>query len=103
MAKKGKVTGCISKFLNIFFFGYMAIIIFGGLFTVIAPFFEDDTENISLADGFTISSYNVILDVKEDNKIDVTENITVNWESKNHHGIYKFTPEWLEYTDKQKI
>lgn len=101
MAKKGKVTGCISKFLNIFFFGYMAIIIFGGLFTVIAPFFEDDTENISLADGFTISSYNVILDVKEDNKIDVTENITVNWESKNHHGIYKFTPEWLEYTDKK--
>lgn len=52
------------------------------------------------ADGYTISSYNVVLDVKEDNQVDVSENINVNWNSTNHHGIYKFTPQWLKYTDK---
>lgn len=52
------------------------------------------------ADGFTINSYKIILDVKENNQVNVTENITVDWYDTNHHGIYKFIPEWLEYTDK---
>lgn len=100
MAKKNKVSGCFTGIVKFFFFGYLAIMIFGALIGGITSLFSDDTENISLADGFTISAYNIILDVKEDNKIDVTENITVNWESSYHHGIYKFTPEWLQYTDK---
>ena len=54
----------------------------------------------SVADGFTISAYKVILDVYENNQVEVTENITVDWYNTNHHGIYKFIPEWLEYTDK---
>lgn len=58
------------------------------------------TKTIKQADGFTISSYNVILDVKEDNQVFVTEEITVDWEEEGHHGIFKFTPEWLKYTGK---
>lgn len=100
MAKKNKVPGCFTGIVKFFFFCYFAIMIFWALIGGITSFFSDDTENIKLADGFTISAYNIILDVKEDNKIDVTENITVNWESSYHHGIYKFTPEWLQYTDK---
>lgn len=100
MAKKNKVPGCFTGIIKFFFFCYFAIMIFWALIGGITSFFSDDTENIKLADGFTISAYNIILDVKEDNKIDVTENITVNWESSYHHGIYKFTPEWLQYTDK---
>lgn len=98
MAKKNKVSGRFTGFVKFIFFVYVASIIFGTLIRI--PLVSDDTENISLANGYTISAYNIILDVKEDNKIDVTENITVNWKSRYHHGIYKFTPEWLQYTDK---
>lgn len=57
-----------------------------------------DSSNSSTADGYTINSYEVILDVKKNNVIDVTEKITVNWYEQGHHGIYKFTPEWYKYT-----
>ena len=100
MAKKKKISGFFTAIVRFFFYGYLVIMILGALIGGIEVLFSDNTENISLADGFTISAYNIILDVKEDNKIDVTENITVNWESTYHHGIYKFTPEWLQYTDK---
>ena len=52
------------------------------------------------ADGFTIESYKTVLNVSEDNSIDVTEYITVNFYTRWHHGIYRFIPEWLEYTSK---
>ena len=100
MAKKIEVSGCFAGIVKFFLFGWLAITIFEVLIGGIILLFSDDTENISLADGYTISAYNIILDVKEDNKIDVTENITVNWKSSYRHGIYKFTPEWLQYTDK---
>ena len=54
----------------------------------------------SVADGFTIEDYEVILNVDKDYSIDVTENITVNFTEAGHHGIYKFIPYWLQYTDK---
>ena len=66
----------------------------------ILPFVFDNSDKTTVADGFTIEKYKVTLDVKEDNKIDVTEDITINWYELHHHGIYKFTPEWLEYTGK---
>lgn len=72
---------------------FMGII--NGLFNINLKY---NTETLAKADGFTIEEYNIILDVKEDNKIDVTENITVNFTKSNKHGIYKFTPLWLEYT-----
>lgn len=72
------------------------------IFGFIGSLFEslNEEEKISLADGFTIEKYNVILDVKDDNKVDVTENLTVNFTSAYKHGIYKYTPEWLEYKGK---
>ena len=52
------------------------------------------------ADGFTIESYRVVLNVSENNSIDVKEYITVDFYEGGHHGIYRFIPEWLEYTGK---
>ncbi len=54
----------------------------------------------TVADGFTIEGYEVILDVGVDNKVLVTENIDINFYESGHHGIYKFTPRWLEYTGR---
>ena len=61
---------------------------------------DDDDTTIAKAKGFTIESYYVELNVKEDNNVNVTEEIVTKWYEKNHHGIYKFTPEWLKYTGK---
>ncbi len=108
MARKKK--GCLTSIENFFkwtLVGFLVIIYYGSIYSMGVVFNEiisilDDSadENIHLADGFEISSYNVVLDVKEDNKIDVTENLTVDFKYINKHGIYKFTPQWLEYTGK---
>ena len=58
----------------------------------------EDITNVQTAEGFTIEAFYVTLDVKEDNKVDVTEKIMINWYETGHHGIYAFVPEWLEYT-----
>lgn len=62
--------------------------------------FNNQSGNTTVADGFTIEGYEVILNVGVDNKVDVTENIHINFYESGHHGIYKFTPYWLEYTGK---
>ncbi len=90
----------LANFVKYIFYLYLFIWILGLVVVSVVSIFEDDEEITSLADGFTISSYNVVLDVKEDNKIDVTENITVNFSENYKHGIYKFTPLWLKYTGK---
>ena len=66
------------------------------LTTVIENIQENNTPVV--ADGFTIEGYEVILDVGVDNKVNVIENIDINFYESGHHGIYKFTPRWLEYT-----
>ena len=82
--------------LLIFCFFFFGIVI---LPDIINMFFINSSGDVqAVADGFTIEAYNVKLDVKEDLKVDVIEEITVNWYEGNHHGIYKFTPEWYEYT-----
>ena len=57
-------------------------------------------ENKTSNGGFTIENYDVLLNVNENNVVNVTENIKTNFYEDNHHGIYKFIPEWLEYTSK---
>ena len=57
----------------------------------------------SPANGFVIDSYKVILDVGEDESIQVTENIGIQFTEEGHHGIYHFVPEWLEYTNKENV
>ena len=92
------------KYLIFFLFGLILIIIaypgfLNKLSNDIPNLFLDNTKEV-VADGFTIEGYEVILDVGIDNKVDVTENINIYFYETGHHGIYKFTPYWLEYTGK---
>ncbi|MGN1378795.1 MAG: DUF2207 domain-containing protein [Bacilli bacterium] len=57
----------------------------------------------SSADGFTIEQYKIVMDVNESNSVDVKEYITVNFYESGHHGIYRFIPFWLEYTNKDGV
>ena len=101
MAKKKGCLGCLGAIFKWIWFGYLGFMIIGAIFSGIVSIFDDsDDENMHLADGFDISAYNVVLDVNEDNTIEVTENLTVNFTSNYKHGIFKFTPQWLEYTGK---
>ena len=95
MLKKHERYKYLKRFFYIFIIIYIIIMIFNSIASSLG--YNEETK---VADGFEISSYNVILDVKEDNKINVTENITVDFTVSNKHGIYKFTPLWLEYTGK---
>lgn len=84
----------IGKIISFFFF---FIVIIG----MVESFFENKSENITVSDpGFTIENYNLSLLVSERGKIDVVEDITVDWQEDNHHGIVRFIPEWYEYTSK---
>ena len=98
--KSHSIGNFFSKVFAFFFYGYIAIMIIGAIIGGLEGLFGDPDENSRLADGFTIEKYNVVLDVKEDNKIDVTENLTVNFTSEYKHGIFKFTPLWSKYTGK---
>lgn len=53
-----------------------------------------------ISSQFDIEEYNVILDVDKNNKIDITENITINIpENEEYKGIYKVIPLWIKYYD----
>ena len=70
------------------------------LFPLFSQAFDLETNDNIVADGFTIENYTVKLDVKNDLKVDVEEDIGINFYEEGHHGIYKYTPEWLRYTSK---
>lgn len=70
------------------------------LYANIGPVDGTDDDYDSTADGFTIEKYKVVLDVSSSNVVNVTEYITTDFYAYNHHGIVKFVPQWLEYTDK---
>lgn len=60
-----------------------------------------NSKNISyISSEFNIEKYNVTLDVDKDNKIDVTETVTVNIPTDKYNGIYKSIPLWEEYYNK---
>lgn len=54
----------------------------------------------NVADGFTIDSFDVVLDVDENQKVRVNEKIGINFYEEGHHGIYRVIPYWLKYTNK---
>lgn len=85
--------------LRRFAIGYLVFLAIGTIICLISILFED-TENIHLANGFQISSFQTILDVKENNVIDVTEIITVDYQEENHTTIQEYIPEWNIYTGK---
>lgn len=53
-----------------------------------------------ISSEFNIENYNVVLDVDKDNKVDVTEIVTINIPSNEFNGIYKSIPLWQEYYNK---
>ena len=61
MAGRSKGQGCLNFLLRFSFLGYVAAVIMVSLISVVTALFSDDTKNLKLADGFTISSYNVCL------------------------------------------
>ena len=61
---------------------------------------KSSSDSSTVADGFTIEDYKVKLNVSENNIVDVTEMVTVDFYENGHHGISKFIPRWLEYTGK---
>ena len=79
---------------------FVVAVIIVTFFNMVSNSESDSTSSQRLADGFTIEAYDVTLDVGLDNKIGVTETITVYFTTCDKHGIYKFTPYWLEYTGK---
>lgn len=64
-----------------------------------SSFIESEEKNV-VADGFTIEGYKVKLNVNENNIVDVEEEITVDFFESDHHGIYKYIKNNLEYTGK---
>lgn len=93
------IIGDVTRKSLYLFGGVIAfIVLINTVVPVIISKVTDDKPTV--ADGFTIEGYEVVLDVGVDNKVDVTENIDINFYESGHHGIYKFTPRWLEYTNK---
>ena len=78
--------------------GLISIIIFS--FIALINIVNRTSTSLSRANGFTIEEYKIVMDVNESNSIDVKEYITVNFYESGHHGIYRFVPSWLKYTNK---
>ena len=83
-------------------FGFISMAIFG-VSVLINKVNRSTSTTSSPADGFTIEQYKIVMDVNESNSIDVKEYITVNFYESGHHGIYRFIPSWLEYTNKEGV
>ena len=92
--KNGYKVGIFEIIFSLFFVIPFTVI----PFSLLVGGVNGDANENAIADGFTIEGYEMILDVGVDNKVEVTENIDINFFESGHHGIYKFTPSWLEYT-----
>lgn len=77
------------------------------LLLIIIPFLTLIIQNILssnnhsyISSEFDIEKYDVVLDVDEDNKVDVTETVTINIPSNEFNGIYKSISLWEKYYNK---
>ena len=84
------------------FFGILTMTFFGS-FVLVNKINRTTSTYSSPADGFTIEEYKIDMDINEANSIDIKEYITVNFYESGHHGIYRFIPTWLEYTNKDGV
>ena len=100
-----KYNSLLKKSILALSFGVSAIGIIGisSLINAAESNRADDDYSVSSADGYTVEKYVVEMDVSEKNSIDIRELITVNFYDENHHGIYRFIPEWLKYTNKDGV
>ena len=95
-----KVKEYLNFSISMLVIGFVVMLITG--FSLLANIDSEYSSDISnnTADGFTIENYNVKLKVNDNNSVDVTEELTINFYEEGHHGIYKVVPRWLEYTPK---
>jgi len=93
----------LKKWSTIFKILGIIVIIFFGFFIFLNNTDQLENSIFKKSDGFTIEEYKIIMDVNEANIVDVKEYITVNFYEENHHGIYRFIPSWLKYTNKDGI
>lgn len=99
---KGKYNELYKDSTIVLALGVILFIFFG--WTIIDNRLSRNSDTYqSTADGFTIDNYKVVLDVNEDNKVDVREYVGINFYERGHHGIYRFIPVWLEYTNKDGL
>ncbi len=90
------------KYIGYFFLFLIVINIYKGLYSG----FIDNSLGlekklyVTRSNDFAINSFRVDLDVKVDNKVDVTEYISTEFYACQKRGIVRYIPEWLEYTDK---
>ena len=77
--------------------GFLLLLILGVLFDdkMIAD------EDVSYDNTYKIEGYNVDAIVNEDNVIDVTATIDVNFTGTDKHGIYYEIPYWNKYKDSE--
>lgn len=68
--------------------------------TIIIQNTLSSSNNSYISSEFDIEEYNVILNVDEDNKVDVTETITIDIPSNEFNGIYKSISLWQNYYNK---
>ena len=93
-----KYEGLFNFSIVMLLIGISVIAVFG--FTMFSKSMQNNANENKVADGFYIDGYKVILDVQENNIVKVQEEIRTLFYDGGHHGIYKFIPEWLEYTGK---
>ena len=89
----------------------MIIILFiWTLLLVTIPFFVSKVEENRyknntnyISSKFDIKTYDIVMDVDKNNKVDVIETITIDIPGDNFNGMYKSIPLWLNYSSKGKI
>ena len=76
---------------------WILLLIFIPFITLKVQEFSSSNNNSYISSEFDIDEYNVVLDVDDDNKVDVTEIVTINIPSDEFNGIYKSIPIWERY------
>lgn len=99
--KKSKKTGFRISYIfsTLFSMLFIGMFVFPFVLAFVPNIFSSD--KVTRADGFKIDSYKVTLNVNENNIVNVEEDINIDFTNAYKHGIYKFTPEWLEYTSSK--
>ncbi len=70
------------------------------MISIISIFTTTDNFEYKSDSSFSISSYDVKIDVSSDNVASIEETIVVNFTQEGNYGIFRTLPYWLKYTGK---
>ena len=100
-----KILEIIGKILDNIIKIVVISVVAGFLLLIILGTLLDDKmigdEDVSYDNTYKIERYNVDAIVNEDNVIDVTATIDVNFTGRDNHGIYYEIPYWNKYKDSE--